>query len=60
MNTLSEFRAATLCRLGWHCRRDRRVRKYDGGRYPELCRHCYLILGTWRPSGETGPAGGQQ
>jgi hypothetical protein len=24
-----------------------RVRKYDSGRRPELCRKCYTVVGTW-------------
>lgn len=39
---------ATLCRIGRHCRAKNRVRKFDGGRCPELCRNCRLIVGSWR------------
>lgn len=33
----------TLCRLGWHSRR--KIRKFDGGKLPLLCRHCRWITG---------------
>lgn len=42
---LYDLRAATLCRLHWHCRPSKRIMKFDGGRYPLLCRYCYLITG---------------
>lgn len=33
----------TTCRLGWHSRR--KIRKFDGGMLPLLCRHCRVITG---------------
>ena len=44
----ARIRAATLCRAGWHCRAGQRIQKYDGGRLPQLCRHCRLITGYGR------------
>ena len=41
------MRARTLCKLGIHCRTSKRIRKYDGGNRPELCKHCYKIVGRW-------------
>jgi hypothetical protein len=40
--------SSTFCRARRHCRPRNRVRKFDGGRCPELCRNCRLIVGTWR------------
>jgi hypothetical protein len=42
------LRAATTCRLQWHCRPSARIRKYDGGQLPALCCHCYRITGHGR------------
>lgn len=42
---MSWLRAHTLCKLGLHCARRHRVQKYDGGRLPQLCCHCRLIVG---------------
>jgi hypothetical protein len=45
MELYHRARAATLCRLGYHCPRLQRIQKYDGGKLPQLCCHCYRILG---------------
>lgn len=42
-------RRRTLCKLGVHCRADKRERKFDGGKLPELCCYCRLIVGHWSP-----------
>lgn len=45
---MSWLRANTLCRLDRHCRREKGIKKYDGGRCPVLCRHCRRFIGTWQ------------
>jgi hypothetical protein len=39
------LREHTLCRLGLHCRPEKRIVKYDGGRRPALCCYCCKIVG---------------
>lgn len=46
-NLIEWLRSNTLCRAGWHCRPSKRVKKYDGGQRPALCRYCYRIAGCW-------------
>ena len=45
----AELRSETTCRLGLHCRKGKRIPKYDNGRLPLLCCYCYLIVGHWEP-----------
>lgn len=47
-NLREDVFSATFCRTGHHCRPRNRVRKFDGGKCPELCRNCRLIVGNWR------------
>jgi hypothetical protein len=38
------LREHTLCKAGRHCDPAKRVQKFDGGKLPQLCCYCRLIL----------------
>jgi len=42
--------AHTLCELGHHCAPAKRIQKFDGGKLPQLCCYCRLIV-AWGPKG---------
>lgn len=42
------LREVTLCRRGRHCAPRRRIQKFDGGKLPQLCCYCRLIV-AWGP-----------
>jgi hypothetical protein len=41
------IREHTLCKLGKHCPPRKRIQKFDGGRLPQLCCYCRLIV-DWK------------
>lgn len=44
---IAAIRANTLCKLGIHCPEKKRIQKFDGGKLPQLCCYCRLIL-AWK------------
>jgi hypothetical protein len=38
------LRDHTLCRWGHHCAPHKRIQKFDGGKLPQLCCYCRLIV----------------
>jgi hypothetical protein len=47
-NLYAWLRDHTLCRWGHHCAPHKRVQKFDGGKLPQLCCYCRLIV-AWGP-----------
>lgn len=44
---IAAIRANTLCKLRVHCPPRKRIQKFDGGKLPQLCCYCRLIL-DWK------------
>jgi hypothetical protein len=44
----SGWRQITLCKMKIHCRRSKLIQKFDGGKLPQLCCYCMLIV-EWGP-----------
>jgi len=42
------LREHTLCKVGRHCDPAKRVQRYDGGKLPQLCCYCRLIIAWGR------------